>query len=189
MNSLLIATFTDEKTARSAMRKLDGLAHDGEIDLYKRALIRKTIDGRTEVFKGDVSAEWQTLAGASLGSFIGLFGGPVGFIVGMLAGAAVGSAVSDLGQYAFGSAFLKGVEMNVAAGTVSIVAHLGERGAEFVNSILIPMGAEVSRSPIYAEDVDTKQIDALDADIGASLHASYARFENGVERKVESAAK
>lgn len=186
MNSLLIATFTKESSARAAMRKLDGLASDGVIDLYQRTLVRKTIDGRMEVFRGDISAEWQTLAGATLGSLIGLFGGPVGFIVGLLGGAAVGSAVGDLGQYAFGKAFLKRMEMNVPAGTVSIVAHIGERGAQFVDSTLTPMGAEISRTRIYSEDVATEEINTLDADVGTSMQARLAKFENAIDRKFKS---
>jgi uncharacterized membrane protein len=171
MNNLLIATFEDERAARSAMRKLDGLAYDGEIDLYQRVLVRKLADGRMEVVKGDVSAEWQTLAGAGLGSLIGLFGGPVGFVIGMIAGAAVGSGVGDLSQYRFGKTFVKQIKTGFPNETVSIIANMGERGSAFVDSILIPFGAEVSRSKTSSEKVAEAEIKDLDAEIGGRLHA------------------
>jgi hypothetical protein len=54
---------------------------------------------------------------------------------------------------------------------VSIIANIGERGTDFVDSILIPFGAEISRSKTSAEDVRTAEINTLDSDIGESLHA------------------
>ena len=180
MNSLLIATFDSEPSARAAMKSLDALASDSAIDLYQRAIIRKKIDGRMQVFKGDVSDEWQTLAGAGLGSLIGLFAGPVGFIIGLLAGAAVGSAVGDLSQYAFGKAFLNRVRASARVGTVSIVAHMGERGRALVDCTLLPLGAEISRSQIDTEDVKTAEVSSLDADAGRRLHTKLTKFENEI---------
>jgi len=184
MNSLLIATFYNEPSARAAMKTIDALASDGAVDLYKRALVRKKMDGRMQVFKGDVSDEWQTLAGAGLGSLIGLFGGPVAFTIGLLAGAAVGSAVGDLGQYAFGKAFLERVKSTARIGTVSVVAHMGERGTALVDSTLAPLGAEISRSRIDAEDVKTAEVNTIDADVGGRSHAKLTKFENEIGKKL-----
>jgi uncharacterized membrane protein len=152
MNSLLVAVFDSEVSARRAMRRLDDLAFNGEIDLYQRSLIEKKPDGAFKVFKGDVSAGWETLGGAALGGLAGIPGGPVGFVAGLLAGGAVGSAVSDLGQNAFGREFLKYLDAaDVPAGSTLIVAHVGEKSPAFIDENLKSFGAEVSRHEIKAQ--------------------------------------
>lgn len=136
MNSLLIASFKNESSARDAMKKLDDLALNREIDLYERSLIRKTLGGRTELFRKGASAGWQTIAGAAVGSFVGLLGGPVASVIGLMSGAVVGSAISDREQHDFGKEIVKSVESDIPPGTVAIVAHLSERAPELVDSIL-----------------------------------------------------
>ena len=151
MNSLLVAVFESEASARRAMRRLDDLALNGEIDLYERSLIRKKPDGTFKFFKGDVSAGWETLGGAAVGGLVGIPGGPVGFITGLMAGAVVGSAVSDLGQNAFGREFLKYLEADVPAGSTLIVAHVGEKSPAYIDENLRSFGANVSRREIQAQ--------------------------------------
>lgn len=136
MNSLLIASFKDESSARSAMKKLDDLALNGEIDLYERTLIRKTPGGRSELYREGGSAGWKTISGALVGSLVGLLGGPVGSVIGLLSGAVVGSAISDREQHDFGEEIMNSVENDIPPGKVAIVAHLGERDPELVDSIL-----------------------------------------------------
>jgi len=136
MNSLLIATFNNESSARNAMKKLDDLTLDGAVDLYERSLIRKTLDGRCETFKEGGSAGWQTITGALAGSLVGLLGGPFGFVAGLVSGAMVGSAVSDREQHDFGAGIKNIVENEIPPGKVAIVAHLGEKGPELVDSVL-----------------------------------------------------
>ena len=148
MNSMLVAVFESEMSARRAMRRLDDLAFNGALDLYQRAMIRKQPDGEFKVFKGDVSAGWETLAGAAVGSLVGLPGGPVGIISGMVAGGAVGSAISDLGQNAFGREFLKYLDTDVPAGSTLIVARIGEKSPAFVDENLRSFGAKISRRKI-----------------------------------------
>lgn len=145
MNSLLVAVFDNEVSARRAMRWLDDGASNGDIDLYERSLIQTKPDGEFKVFKGDVSAGWETIAGAALGSILGMPGGPVGFVAGMIAGGAVGSAVSDLGQNAFGREFLKYLDDDVPAGSTLIVAHIGEKSAGYTDENLISFGANILR--------------------------------------------
>lgn len=148
MNSLLVAVFGSEASARRAMRRLDDLALNGEIDLYERSLIQKKPDGTLKVFKDDVSAGWETLGGAALGGLVGIPRGPVGFIAGLFVGAVVGSAVSDLGQNAFGREFLKYLNADVPAGSTLIVAHIGEKSPAYVDENLKSFGANISRREI-----------------------------------------
>ncbi len=150
MNSLLIAKFEDESSARNAMKKLDDLALNGEIDLYERTLIRKTPDGRSELFRESGSAGWQTISGALLGSLVGLPAGPVGFVIGLASGAVVGSALSDREQHDFGEEILGTVESDIPPGTVAIVAQVGERGPELVDSILTRFNAVHFRNDLKA---------------------------------------
>ncbi len=136
MNNLLLAAFKDESSARSAMKKLDELSLNGTIDLYERTLIRKTLAGRSEIFRESGSAGWQTITGALLGSLAGLPGGPGGFVIGLLSGAVVGSAISDREQHDFGDEIKKRVENDIPPGKVAIVAHLGEKEPGLVDSVL-----------------------------------------------------
>ena len=152
MNSLLVAVFEHETSARRAMRRLDDLAANGEVDLYERSLVRKNADGTFRAFKGDVSAGWETLAGAGLGSLAGIPGGPVGIITGMMAGAVVGSAVSDLGQQAFGKEFVKYLNADVPTGSTLLVAHIGEKSPAYVDENLRSFGANISRHEIRGEE-------------------------------------
>lgn len=145
MNSLLIATFSREYAARQAMKKLDELALNGVIDLYERSLIRWDLDGRCEIYTESGSAGWQTIAGAAVGGLVGLLGGPVGSVAGLLSGAVVGSAISDRKQHDFGKDIIKSVENDIPPGKVAIVAHLGEKGPEMVDSILIRFDAAPMR--------------------------------------------
>jgi uncharacterized membrane protein len=148
MKSLVVAVFNNEASARRAMRWLDDAAFNGEIDLYKRSIIEKKPDGTFKVFKGDVSAGWETLGGAALGSLVGIPGGPIGIIGGMITGALAGSAVSDLGQNAFGREYLKYLDPDVPTGSTVIVAHIGEKSPAFVDETLRSFGAEISRHKI-----------------------------------------
>jgi uncharacterized membrane protein len=136
MNSLLIASFKDESPARNAMKKLDNLALNGEIDLYERTLVRKALGGRCELYKDSGSSGWQTITGALAGGLVGLPGGPVGFVIGLLSGAVVGSTISDREQRSFGEEIVARVENDIPPGKVAIVAHIGERGPELIDSML-----------------------------------------------------
>lgn len=150
MNSLLVAVFDREISARRAMRRLDDMALNGEIDLYERSIIRKKSDGTLKAFTGDISAGWETLAGAAVGSLVGIPGGPVGFVAGMIAGGAVGSAVSDLGQNAFGREFLKYLDDDVPTGSTLIVAHIGEKSPAYVDENLRSLGANTIRRESFS---------------------------------------
>lgn len=150
MDSLLIATFKDESSARNAMKKLDDLGLDGEIDLYERTLIRKTAEGRSELFRDSGSAGWQTITGALAGSLVGIPGGPFAIVLGLISGAVVGSAVSDREQHQFGEEIIRMAEKDIPLGKVAIVAHLGERETELVDSVLkrfdsIPIRTELTK--------------------------------------------
>jgi len=148
MNSLLIASFESESSARDAMKKLDEIALNGNVDLYERALIRKTLEGHCDVFRESGSAGWQTITGALAGSLVGLPGGPLTFVIGLIAGAVAGSAVSDREQHQFGEDIRKWVENDIPPGKVAIVAHLGERDPELVNSILNRFGSVPLRADL-----------------------------------------
>jgi uncharacterized membrane protein len=148
MNSLLIASFRNESLARDAMKKLDDLALDGQIQVYERTLIRKTTEGRCELYTDSGSAGWQTISVALVGSLVGLLGGPVGSVIGLMSGAVVGSAISDHEQHDFGKEVMKNVEDNIPPGMVAIVAHVGERGPELLDSILKPFEARIIRRDI-----------------------------------------
>ncbi len=123
------------------MKKLDDLAMNGTIDLYERSLIRKRPGGRSEVFREGGSAGWQTITGALAGSLVGLLGGPIGFVLGLMSGAIVGSVVSDREQHDFGRDIKNVVEKKIPLGKAAIVAHLGEKDPELVDSVLKRFGS------------------------------------------------
>jgi uncharacterized membrane protein len=148
MNSLLIASFRNESSARSAMKKLDDLALDGQIELYERTLIRKTMDGRCELYKDSGSAGWQTISGAVVGSLVGLLGGPIGAVIGLMSGGVVGSVITDHEQHDFGQEVMRNVEDNIPPGMVAIVAHVGESEPELVDSVFNRFEARIVRRDI-----------------------------------------
>ena len=150
MENIIVATFTDEKSAVEGLHKLNKLQGEGDISIYDRVLIRKNADTTFEVLKDDNTHGWRTLAGMTFGGLIGAFGGPIGFAVGLYAGTAVG-AIADIGHYAFEKDFIQNFTKDIPSGSWAVIAHVDENSAIFIDGYLKPLGATILRSNIYTE--------------------------------------
>ena len=94
MNQLLVIAFDHFDDARSAMRDLRNLEHDGRIRFEDTALIERDPDGTAHV-KNEVSGTTETAAaiGAVVGGLLTFVFPPLGIVLGAAVGAAVGSAM------------------------------------------------------------------------------------------------
>jgi len=94
MNQLLVIAFDHFDDARSAMRDLRNLEHDGRIRFEDTALVERDPDGTAHV-KNEVSGTTETAAaiGAVVGGLLTFVFPPLGIVLGAAAGAAVGAAM------------------------------------------------------------------------------------------------
>ena len=94
MNQLLVIAFDHFDDARSAMRDLRNLEHDGRIRFEDTALVERDPDGTTHV-KNEVSGTTETAAaiGAVVGGLLTFVFTPLGVVLGAAVGAAVGAAM------------------------------------------------------------------------------------------------
>jgi len=94
MNQLIVIAFDHFDDARSAMRDLRKLEHDGRIRFEDTALVERDPDGTVHV-KNEVSGTTETAAviGAVVGGLLTFVFPPLGLVVGAVAGAAVGAAM------------------------------------------------------------------------------------------------
>ncbi len=147
MSKVIVASFTDEKKAMAAFSKLNELESIGDISLYDKRIVRKNTDGTTQTLKADSSNVWTSFGGMAAGGLLGTLGGPIGFIIGLYAGAAVGS-FAQMEQYEFEGDFIKNIEKEMSAGTVSVIAEIDEADTDFIILQLVPMGAEILHSDV-----------------------------------------
>jgi uncharacterized membrane protein len=94
MNQLLVIAFDHFEDARSALRDLRNLEHDGRIRFEDTALVERDPDGTAHV-KNEVSGTTETAAaiGAVVGGLLTFVFPPLGIVLGAAAGAAVGAAM------------------------------------------------------------------------------------------------
>ena len=94
MNQLIVIAFDHFDDARSALRDLRELEHDGRISFEDTALVERDPDGTIHV-KNEVSGTTETAAviGAVVGGLLTFVFPPLGVVIGAAAGAAVGAAM------------------------------------------------------------------------------------------------
>ncbi len=167
MDNIIVATFDNEKTAIEGVLKLNELDHRGDIITYNNVLIRRNQDGSFDYLKDtrDLTG-WNAMGGMLLGSVVGVIGGPVGALAGLFAGLTVGG-FADLAQYSFDYDFLETFKDGLPKGTTSLVAQISEPNEMLINNALQPLGAQIRRSNVYAEQDKyvQNQVDMLDAGI------------------------
>ncbi len=167
MDNIIIATFNNEKNAIDGVLRLNELDHRGDIATYNNVLLRRNQDGSFDYLKDtrDLTA-WNSMGGMLLGSTIGIIGGPVGALAGLFAGLTVGG-FADLAKYSFDYDFLEDFKDGLPKGTTSLIAQVSEPNESLINDVLQPLGAQIWRSNVYAQQdrYVQSQIDALDAGI------------------------
>ncbi|MGD9627625.1 MAG: DUF1269 domain-containing protein [Pyrinomonadaceae bacterium] len=188
MDNIIVATFDNEKTAVEGVLKLNALDHSGEIATYNNVLIRRNQDGSFDYLKDTRDfTVWNSMGGMLLGATVGIIGGPVGALAGLFAGLTVGG-VADLAQYSFDYDFLENFKDGLPKGTTSLIAQISEPNESLINDALQPLGAQIWRSNVYAQQdrYVQSQVDALDAGI---LEAEKELEEAAADEKTKVQAK
>jgi len=188
MTKVIIASFTEEAKAISALHKLIELESFGDISMYERIMVRKKANGEIETLKEDSVEGWRALTGMAVGGLIGLLAGPVGFVVGLLTGTIIGG-VSDAGHYDFEGDFAKKIEAKMPVGTVLIIAEINEDSVGFIDSSLKPFDAKIIRSDVDFEfdqyvDDQIEEIDENIADERAKLKKAIGNDKEKIEKKI-----
>lgn len=129
---LVVAGYTGENDADSAMDALKQAKSDGDIYYDDAAVIRRDASGDVHIKEhGDMSTGKGAGIGALIGGVIGILGGPAGIAIGAGAGAAIGgiSAHADAG---FNNDTLNKIGVALPAGTSALVASTSK---EFVEQV------------------------------------------------------
>jgi uncharacterized membrane protein len=94
VNQLVVIAFDHFDDARSAMRDLRDLEHQGRIRFEDTAIVQRDPDGTAHV-KNEVSGttETATIAGAVIGGLLSFVFPPLGIAIGAAVGAAAGAAL------------------------------------------------------------------------------------------------
>ena len=167
MENIVVATFNDDKTAIDGVHKLNDLDWRGDIVVYNNVLLRRNLDGTFDYLKDERTLDgWNAMGGMLLGTAIGVLGGPVGALAGMFAGLTVGG-FADIATYGFEYDFLESFKNGLPVGTTSLIMTVSEPSVAFIDTALLPLGATIYRSNIYAEQDKyvQSQLDVLDAGI------------------------
>jgi uncharacterized membrane protein len=142
---LVVATFQeDESQAGEALKHLDKLAGDKDLELEHVAVVVKRDDGEVEVEDvGDVDSQRGAVFGAITGGLIGLIAGPVGAIAGALAGAATGGVTANLADYGVSDDIINAVQVGLQAGSSALIVYVELTQAAAVIDELEKAGATV----------------------------------------------
>ena len=167
MENIIVATFDNDKTAIDGVHKLNDLDWRGDIVVYNNVLLRRNPNGTFDYLKDERTLDgWNAMGGMLVGTAIGVLGGPVGALAGMIAGLTIGG-FADVAQYGFDYDFLENFKNGLPVGTTSLIMTVSEPSEVFIDNALLPLGASIYRSNVYAEQDKyvQSQLDTLDAGI------------------------
>jgi uncharacterized membrane protein len=167
MANIIVVPFKEETKAIEALHKIKELDAYGDITLFEHMMIRKKDNNQYEVLKDTTDEEgWRTFTGMALGGLVGAFAGPLGLIIGLYTGTAAG-AVWDISRYDFEDEFIKKISNKMNAGTIAIIAEVGEDSSVFIDDALKSYGSEIMRSDaeVAFDDYVDDQIEDLEDDI------------------------
>jgi uncharacterized membrane protein len=168
MTNLVVISFKNETQAVAGSHKLTELGSHGAITVYEKVIVKKDLNGETNVIQGDTSDGLRVLSGMALGTLIGALAGPVGLLVGMISGTMTG-ALLETNYYHFSDDFFSKVYSHLQPGAVGIVAEIYEQGPAFVDNAMEALGGTIIRSNVddaYDEFLDD-QVKGIEADIAA----------------------
>ena len=159
MNQLLVIAFDHFDDARSAMRDLRNLEHDGRIRFDDTALVERDPDGTAHV-KNEVSGTTETAAaiGAVVGGLLTFVFPPLGIVLGAAVGAAVGSAM-DTGV---SPKFVDEVKMTLRPGRSALFLVVKQSQLDAVLAAL-----RQYRGDVIQTTLDSETEEALKQAVGA----------------------
>jgi uncharacterized membrane protein len=134
---LLVITFDTPHKASEALRALQKLRREGQLDLLNVATLAKDEAGKISLKENeDVSAPSGVLFGAITGGLIGLIAGPIGAVVGAVAGAATGGVAAHWLDMGFSDDSLQALQQALRPGGSALVALVEQRWLEKVLAAL-----------------------------------------------------
>ncbi|MFI5156336.1 MAG: DUF1269 domain-containing protein [Chitinophagales bacterium] len=168
MVNLVIASFKDEAKAKSASQKLSELESIGDITIYETVIVKKNLDGQTEILTADTTAGFRTLSGMAVGTLVGAIAGPVGMAVGMFTGT-LGGIAWESDYFSFSEDFGSKVTNKMSPGTFALVAEIDEDNNVFVDGTLAPLGGVVVRTDVdyEYEKYNDEQVEEMEEEIAA----------------------
>jgi uncharacterized membrane protein len=156
---LVIATFSDEATAKAAYDELREAEKEEYILLVDAAVVHRDDENRLHIEEQhDMKAGPGALLGAGIGTILGFIGGPIGLLIGGAAGAAVGAAAaqgSDAGMF---DERLKEFANALKPGTSMVIVAVAHFWSGLAGAFLERAGGEVTTIPL-SEEV-ARQLDA-----------------------------
>jgi uncharacterized membrane protein len=148
-NELVIATFSDERAAREALKALKDWGKSQDIKVVKSAVLEKDKNGKTKVDQDqDVSAGEGTVFGAVVGAVLGMLGGPGGAVVGAAAGAATGGVTAAAVNLGFSDEDLNAIRTSLMPGSSALVTLIEDRYVESMSRELNKRSGRVWHRPI-----------------------------------------
>lgn len=151
MHHLIVVGFDHLDDARTAMRSLRSLEHQGRVSFEDTAIVERMPDGSVHV-RNEVSGttETATALGAVVGGLLFWFFPPVGVAVGAAAGAAVGIAL-DRGV---SGPFVDEVKGTLTPGRSALFLIVRQADTDAITAALRPFGGEVLQTTLPSEAED-----------------------------------
>jgi uncharacterized membrane protein len=148
MSQLVVVAFDHLEDARTAMKRLREIEHEGRIKFEDTAIVERMADGKTHV-RNELSG--ATEAGAVIGAVIG---GMVTFVfppAGIAIGAALGAAVGAAFDTGIDSKFIEDVKNTLTPGRSALFLVVKEGEADAAVAALRGLSGDVIQTTLDSE--------------------------------------
>lgn len=192
MQKFVVIVFDNDGTkALEALRILERLDLEAEIDLYDAQVVVKTPAGLTRVVREQDERALPLIGGGTcLGALIGLLGGPVGLAAGAAAGAAVGS-IADIEKTGVTDEFVRDVSAALTPGKMAVVADIDEDFISPLDERMEALGGVVLRrvrTEVKSDQDDRdaaayqSEVDALEAERQQARSDRLAKIDAKIDK-------
>ncbi len=211
MDKMLVVVFDREAQAYEGSKALQGLAQEGSITLYSKAVIVREASGEVQIMQHGDMGPIGTAVGMLTGTLIGMFAGPVGIAIGATVGTS-GGFLADVAHIGVGEDYLAEVAEYLKPGKAAVVAEVNEdwvlpvdtqmgelggvvfrrtrkevldsvidRDTEALRTDLAQLKAERDQATGKARVKIQKQVDAAEVRLQTMLDGIEARIETSVQ--------
>ena len=148
---MIQALFDNEVDAFKGLQALQQLDLTKDISLGETYVLTKDENGKSYIRSAkDKNEGNNTISGGLLGGLVGLLAGPLGLVVGVAGGMLIGTASETLNAEQV-SDYLDEVAANIPDGKSVLLAHVWEDWETPVDTVLLPIGADLKRFNIDHE--------------------------------------
>jgi len=204
LEKMVVVVFDDKSQANEAVVALKQLDKEGSLSVHAGSVIKKTIDGKTELVEMKEEFPVRAAGGTAIGALIGVLGGPIGVFVGAAYGAVLGTFV-DLYSSGVNAEFVEEVSGKLTPGKYAIVADISEEYVTPLDTKMASLGGQVMRTRKRCEEIDQLKGDvkSLDTEIAllkkewknarsaqkANLEAKIDKLREKREKQIEKGKK